>query len=306
VLRALPGETLDVRLTNHLAVPVSLNVGLLGPATAKDLGIRVGSNNATVAAPGQAVTYRYVADRELGAARITSFGHLVDAAGKPADPAQEGLYGAVVVEPAGSSFASATAPATTLTLADGTKVQEGVLLYHTADSLFDASAMTYHASVEGTVAVNYRTEPLAARAGGTLGRQGCDLDTGSCTLGLAQLDARNPLVALALAGAPPETPVLPATQGQPVVLRVIGGAGDQVQVHALSGHWWASKPDAPGCRTLAPTCRSPLVSADTLGPGDAHNDWIPAAGPAGPGDYLWQDQRLPFRDAGAWGVLRVI
>ncbi|MEA3203958.1 MAG: hypothetical protein QOI63_1638, partial [Thermoplasmata archaeon] len=211
VLRMLPGEVLEVTLTNRLAVPVGFTVGMLAPLTAQDLGLRIGQTNGTVAAPGGSAVYRAFADRELGAARVTSYAHLL-AAGAVADPAMSGLYGAVVVEPAGSAFGNATGAQAVLTLADGALVREAVLQYASTDSLFDASAMTYHGTPQGLAMVNYRTEPLAGRVGST-GEDGCDLDNNACTVGLAQLDLRNPLLPAAFAAAPPQTPLLAAGVG---------------------------------------------------------------------------------------------
>lgn len=307
VLRALPGEVVEVTLTNKLDAPVSLHAAMLLADPRDGLGIPVGRNPDTTVPPGGTRTYRWVADAEVGAAYLTSYG-------APADDALDGLYGALVVEPAGSAFQPATGPRATLTLADGGMAREHVLLYASDDPDFMGSVMPYTVDVSGPVTVNYRTEPLALRVGGKapratsagdddgvggLGLHTCQLNTDSCNLAAGKeqrFEVRSPLAPWAsasLLGAP-ETPLLEAAPGQRLVVRALGGAGDQLQVHALAGHWWPRDPAMAG---------SDLVDAVTLGPREASDAWLTAA--ARPGDYLWGSHREAFREAGAWGVLRV-
>jgi FtsP/CotA-like multicopper oxidase with cupredoxin domain len=300
VLRMAAGERLTVNLANHLPIPVAFHAGLLLPETAADLGIRVGDTNGTTVPPGGTATYQYRADRELGIARVSSHAAL-QTPFAATDPSLRGLYGAIVVEPAGAAFAPATGTHATLTLADGTQATEHVLLYASNDPLYDASAMSYKRQVGGNTMVNYRTEPLQAFL-----VDGCAQDPNACTLQLAQLDVRHPALPFAQALREPETPVLLATRGQPLVVRTLGGAGDQLAAHGIDGHWWADDALQPGCRPLGPACGRNLAATTPLGPGEAHNAWIPAAGPGGAGDYLWGNQRLAFQEAGAWGVLRVV
>ncbi|HEV8361732.1 MAG TPA: multicopper oxidase domain-containing protein, partial [Candidatus Thermoplasmatota archaeon] len=305
VVRALPGELVEVTLTNALEEPVALHAGLVlsDPADAP-----VGANGDPRVAPGATRTHRWFADRELGAATLTSLA-------RPADDATEGLYGALVVEPAGSSFSDASGMSATLTLADGRTAREHVLLYASDDPLFASGVMPYSVDVQGLVSVNYRTEPLAARLGGRqtlpgfdeptlgLGVHTCELDHDACLLNPGgavpkplRLEARNPLNVLALAATPfgaPETPLLDARVGELLVVRALGGAGDQLQVHNLDGHWWTRDPAG-----------GEILDAATLGVREASNAWM-LAGPGGAGDYLWGSHRGAFLEAGAWGLLRV-
>lgn len=303
VLRALPGERIEVRLANRLPDPVTLHAGLVLADPADGAGVPVGRNPDVAVPPGDARTFTWYADREVGVAYLTSLG-------RPADDALDGLYGALVVEPAGSRFDAGTGMTANVTLADGTVVREHVVLYASNDPAFMGSVMPYTVDVQGPVTVNYRTEPLAPRLGtvasptgseahlGGLGMHPCQLNAETCSVAFlkeTRVELRNPLNGLVFAEAlgPPETPLLRAAPGQGVVLRSLGGAGDQLHVVGVGGHLWARDPSLIG---------SDLVDAQTLGTGEASNAWFDAGSP---GDYPWGMERAPFREAGAWGVLRV-
>lgn len=305
VLRALPGEVVEVSLTNNLDVPVGLHAGLVLSDPNAGYGIPVGMNTDALVAPGDTGTYRWFADRELGAVRLSSFA-------APDQDTLDGLYGALVVEPAGSSFADATGTSTTLTMADGESVVEQVLLYASDDPAFQASVMPYTVDVQGIVSINYRTEPLAERAGGRfgpissggqeVGGQGvhtCQLNTESCNTGVQKEvrgEVRNPVNPFLFSSplfGDPETPVIDAASGQRVVVRAIGGAGDQLQVYHQGGHYWAKDPLMAG---------SQLVDAQTIGPNEVVNAWFETGSP---GDYLYGTHRFAFLEGGAWGMLRV-
>ena len=291
VLRALPGEVVEVSLTNRLAEPVSLHAGLLRPLAASDVGMAIGTGPGGLVAPGATGTYRWHADAGDGVVRLDSRARHLGAFGVPVSQASEGLHGALVVEPAGSAFSPATGPHADLVLADGRRVREHVLLYASTDGQFASSTMPYLPMPQGLTYVNYRTEPLAGRVGpGDVHHCQVDARFTDCGFDLLRAEARSPVHALAFRD-PPETPLLDARQGEGLVLRVVGAAGDPLQVHAVDGHWWNA--------TRA------LVSAQTVGTGEAFDHWIWTVGAGGPGDYLWGTHRDPFLEAGAWGVLRV-
>ncbi len=306
VLRASPGELIEVTLTNELDRPVSLSPSLVLVDPSAD-GVPVDGEQ--MVAPGDSRTYRWFADRDLGVTYLTSFGD-------PARDALDGLYGALVIEPEGATFEPATGMSADLVLADGTPVREHVLMYASDDPHFEASVMPYTVDVKGPVSVNYRSEPLADRLGGTmgpftaggdetggLGVHSCQLNNDSCSQGLAagreiRQEARNPFVHLAFNEAAfgvLETPTLDARQGELMVIRAVGGAGDQLQVQTLAGHSWKVDPDADG---------SNIVDAYTLGPREVSNAWT-VAGQGGAGDYLYGSARLAFLEKGGWGILRV-
>jgi len=205
---------------------------------------------------------------------------------------------------------------TNLTLASGQQAREQVLLYASQDPQFQTSTMPYNSFVANITSVNYRTEPLNQRVGGVraglapdvgMGVDSCDVDAATCgdSPFHVRFDLRNPLAPLAFTTVPPETPVLEAVVNQTLVMRVLGGAGDQLQVHSVDGHWWALDPGMGSCALNHTACNSTLVAAVTLGPGESANAWIPKAGRGGQGDYLYATHRGPFLEDGAWGILRV-
>jgi manganese oxidase len=70
-------------------------------------------------------------------------------------------------------------------------------------------------------------------------------------------------------------------------------------VFMLDGHRWLQEPGLAGTN---------LLSAATIGPLEVIT-LIPIGGAGGNerivGDYLYGDQRMPYREAGLWGLMRV-
>lgn len=261
--------------------------------------------------PGETTSYRWYADREVGVVDVVSLASVDDAA--------RGLSAALVIEPAGSMWDDDVAEATTLHLPDGRDVREQVLLFASQDSQFQSSTMPYSPDVTGLTTVNFATEPLTRRVGvavpstqefggptGMIGGSGvgtCQVDPDACLN--MPFDIRNPFNTFATMGANPWTPVVEVARGEPLVLRVVGASGDQLQSIHLSGHVWAADPEMDDCRVDLMTCRSNLVSTVTVGAREVQNVWIPAAGPGGAGDYLYREHRDAFFESGAWGLVRV-
>lgn len=310
VLRAVEGEVVEIELTNRLDEPVSLSAGMVAAnASSGDLGIPVGDNEEAVVEPGETGTYRFHADRAVGIARLASYAD-------PAEHPREGLYGALVVEPRGSTVDHDTGITANVTLPDGTLAREHVLVYATHDPGFQSSTMPYATSVHGITSVDYRTAPIWNRTGarapaiptrgepvGGPGVHTCQIDPEGCTVSAegkaVRTGLRHPLNPAAYSShglGDPATPVLEAEEGQPVIVRAVTGTGDQVNSHAIPGHSWKQSPAMHG---------SPIVDTAALGTGETSDAWIPAAGPGGAGDYLYGSHRDAFREAGAWGILRV-
>jgi FtsP/CotA-like multicopper oxidase with cupredoxin domain len=301
VIRAVEGDLVEIALTNRLTEPVSLHTALLSPAPGQGTELPVGRNADPSVPPGATRTYRVGADRAVGAARLSSLG------GDAANSTLRGLYGALVVEPAGSAFAPATGMSADLTLADGTSAREHVLLYASQDAKFESGIMPYTVDVVGLTSVNYRTEPLWERVGGRvqkpngefvggLGTHPCQFDTNSCTVAGMHppMEVRNPLNPWARSLGDPETPLLGARPGQAVVVRALGASGDQTQTPFVEGQWWKADPRSTG---------SNLVPVQLVGPGEQASAWIGDVGPSG--DRVWGTHRDAFAEGGAWGLLRV-
>jgi FtsP/CotA-like multicopper oxidase with cupredoxin domain len=310
VMRAAAGETIEVELTNRLDEPVSIHAGMVAAnATSGDLGIPAGDNGPATVAPGETGTYRWHADRAVGVSHVTSFA-------EPAEHPQQGLYGALVVEPAGATFDNETGASAEVRLPNGTVIREHVVQYASHDPDFQASVMPYDTAVDGITSVDYRTEPIWNRTGartpalptsgehvGGPGVHTCQVNAEGCTVGAQgkalETGVRHPLNPIAYSSTPhgdPATPVLDAERGQPLVVRAVTGTGEQIQSHTIGGHSWERSPGMHG---------SPAIDTQTLGTRETADAWIEAAGPGGEGDYLYGSHRDAFREAGAWGLLRV-
>jgi FtsP/CotA-like multicopper oxidase with cupredoxin domain len=94
--------------------------------------------------------------------------------------------------------------------------------------------------------------------------------------------------------------VLEAYQGDPLRMHVVAVVSEQVQGFALDGHRWPLEPGAHGTN---------VVAAQAIG-GRESFTIEPLGGAGGEahlrGDFVYGDTRAPYRDAGEWGVLRVL
>ncbi|MDP8928011.1 MAG: multicopper oxidase domain-containing protein, partial [Actinomycetota bacterium] len=96
----------------------------------------------------------------------------------------------------------------------------------------------------------------------------------------------------------PETPVLEAYLGDPLVMRTLVSATNDVHTLHVDGHWFRIEPQSP---------TSPPTSTVHLGISERYDLVIPAAGgpQRRPGDYLYQNGRSFKLREGSWGLLRV-
>jgi hypothetical protein len=96
------------------------------------------------------------------------------------------------------------------------------------------------------------------------------------------------------------TPVIQAHAGDPVRLHVFGAFNEQNQVFSIEGHEWPLKPAMAGADLMS---SSEFGSSENL-------DIVLEGGAGGPfhlvGDYVWQNHRMPYTQAGQWGYLRVL
>ena len=214
VMHVAAGECIRVTLTNQrTGSNASFHVGVL----LHDLnssGINVGNNpgDQTVA-PGGQKTYTYYADTQrLESTMISDFGG--DNSGL------DGLYGSVVVAPAGATF---TDPESGQATDIGSQVDVHVpgqaayrdftLLLADHDPRIGQSTMPYPSAVSGPALVNYRNAGIRPD---------------SATMFSSSAN-----------GGDPATPILQAYAGDPVKVHVLGApASDQVHVFNLGGMSW--------------------------------------------------------------------
>ena len=139
--------------------------------------------------------------------------------------------------------------------------------------------MPYSEAVAGVVGLNYEAEPFETR-----------LETDPDVARVYDV-ARH---------GDPSTPVLRAFAGDAVRIHVMVPHGEQNHVFTIEGHQWPLEPAMAG---------SDLVSSVQVGPVETLN--IILDGGAGgrfqvPGEYIYGDRRMPYREAGLWGILRVL
>lgn len=274
VLHATVGDCIEVTLRNDLAeAPVSFRTDLLARSPTEDAGVAAGWEPDQSVAPGDTRVYRLHASAEVGPTTA-----LVRDGADPVEGPRNGLYGAIVVAEVGTTFhdpttgdeLDATAAAVSdVTNPDGTSRRDMVVFLHDEDEAIGSHLMPYTIEVDGPVAVNYHREPLDGRS-----------------IGEAAADG-------------PSTPVLVAEAGQPLRIHVLAPFSEQAQVFSLEGHRWALEPGLGA---------TPLLSSQRIGGLQVLTVDIPSAGGphALPGDYVYGNHRLPHREAGAWGVLRVL
>ena len=161
---------------------------------------------------------------------------------------------------------------------DAASYRDFTLFMQDEDPVIGTHLMPYSHVVEGVVGLNYRASPIE-------GRQEPIPDTTVVWNGDTY--------------ANPSTPVMEAYAGDAVRIHVMVPFSEQNQVFSLEGHQWPLEPDMDG---------SNLLSSAQIGGAETLNIIIDggAGGRSGsPGDYLYGDHRLPYREAGLWGLFRV-
>jgi hypothetical protein len=155
------------------------------------------------------------------------------------------------------------------------------LFFQDEDNIIGTSFMPYVQNVAGLTGVNYRSEPYPHReeAGCTLGRmfQPCEVD--------------NP--------TDPVTPLIQAHAGDPVRIHVFGANSEQNGMFSIEKHEWPIEPFMPGADQISVVEFGGSETIDVLISSAGGNDMLA-------GDYVWNNQRLPYSQSGQWGYFRVL
>jgi FtsP/CotA-like multicopper oxidase with cupredoxin domain len=266
------------------------------------------------------VRYRWYADADFGisywhdhAFGLTSWAH--------------GLFGATVIEPKGSTYHH---PVT------GEQVRSGSIVdIHTTEAVSqdvqgsfrefvmqiqDANPRTQNRILSGTVPATPakgQTEPQPINPLGDMDSwslpptvfkylNGGERTTGgSFGLRVEPLNMRlaeNPDPSLLFSSrvhGDPDTPLLRAYLGDPIVLRALDHAGNEMHTLRVQGHHFPLERYGKGARR---------TNALHLGIGERYDLAIPAAG--GPqkmaGDYMYRSGRVSHFGEGMWGLIRVL
>ena len=291
VLRVNVGDCMQVTLKNQMKTEdAGLRVDLLAMDPHDSMGVDVGNNKGGQAVkPGGKKTYTYYAHPQIGvnSALIRDWGNVL------INP-RDGLYGAVVIHPRGSTYQDTKTGADVTNgnnwevnvIVDRTipanahrkNYRDAVLMFTDEDQIMGTSFMPYLQQTAGLTMVNYRLEPYGYRQD-----LGCDSSN---------------LFYCVEAGKDPETPIITAHAGDEVVIHLFGASSEQNGVFAIEGHEWPLEPFREG---------ADLLSSTQFGGAERSNLYITAGGAfAMPGDYAWMNVRMPYMESGQWGLLRVL
>lgn len=191
---------------------------------------------------------------------------------------RHGLFGALIVEPPGSTYHD---PAT------GKPIRSGAIAdIHTT------------ARVSADVTGSFREAVLFLQDDQPITHVGRS-SGGAINLRAEPPGERDPPPRASDARGDPETPLIRAHLGDPVVLRTLVAGTNDVHTLHVDGHWF---------RTELWSAAAPPVSTVRVGISERFDVAIPAAGGPQrlPGDYVYANGRTFQMRAGAWGIFRVL
>ncbi len=357
VLRAAAGDVIEVKLTNGMTgqesvftTPITarphplyravrqhqagaLDLDRAASAVARDRRQdrgrhNVGANPDSTVPPSGSRTYTWYAGTLTAGpagqpvATPIEFGAINLQPSDPLNHAYRGLFGGLVVEPAGSSWVEdpGNASSATVFTADNGAFRDFVVNGQDDVDILLNGASNYSAG-NALSAVNYRTEPAIYRYGQKLApvmasppadwSNLTETDLGNLAgISWSAVDTSRYL-SNSLVGADPETPIFQAPAGMPVRFRLLhaGGNGDNQQVFELSGHAWQSLPYVKGSTAIGDNPASPYEGVQSGYGVTSHYDVvIPSAGGAGqvPGDYVYRTWTADQFQVGFWGLFRVV
>jgi hypothetical protein len=326
---------------NSIQIASSPNVGLHPQLVTYDIrssdGANVGNNAPQTVPPCKPPSpcsstdyWWYAGTIENGKATPVEFGaaNLL-----PSDPLMQhyrGLFGALVIEPAGSTWVADPTSAASATVWSGPSIfREFVAMYQN-----DANMLTNGQSWWNTgnplAGFNYRAEPAWLRFGNQLNRAitavgqtppkdwtnltAADVST-IALLNMTQVN-ETATTANQLTRSEPETPIFRAPAHMPARFRLVmpGGDGDNQITFELTGHVWQEEPYTNDSTKIGYNPKS-LSYGSLTGYGvtsayDIVLDKTPGTTPSGgragvPGDYLYRAWTANMFQGGAWGLFRV-
>lgn len=233
-------------------------------------GAAIGWSPDGTVAPGETRSQWYFADDDaVDAATIADFGG--------DDTGKIGLYGLVVVSPAGSRFLDAfTGRASDV----GTQV---VVLPERGEPYRDASLTVF--DDDPRLGQNHMPYPTKVDGPALLGYQ---------SVGTQQRATDANLFSSYVHGDP-NTPVIYTNPGDTVRVHVLGAPGsEQSHVMSFGGPWFAQDPGWDGAEGVSARSVSAWETFDAV------------LTDVAAGDHVISDQRRAFTEAGMWGLLRSV
>ena len=341
ILRAAAGECINVTLTNKfVAAPLDLDgfnlmpmivnefngndivpsseVGLHAQLVEYDMsksdGMNVGFNPVQTVPPGGIAKYKWYAgkvDVDVSTGHRTpvptEFGAVNLSSSDPIEGSSKGLIGALVIEPAGSTWPADgeqdenyqfSRAAVTVTSPAGTFrdfvviIQDDVNMRFANGDPVPIVAAEEDSEDSGMKGINYRTEPIWQKLG-----IGPTADA-AITRKVDFTDA--------FAGDP-ATPIFTAYAGEQVRFRVLKPGGhNRNHVFTLHGHLWARHPFNNGSTEIDPLNTKTFWHGEQMGHGPTgHINVVPLRGAGMAGDYFYGDQSPVHVYNGIWGIFRV-
>lgn len=283
VLHVNVGDCIRVQLKNATSEgAVTLHADMLAFDPKDSYGVAAGKDVELAVQPGASRAYTFYASPEVGetTALLRDWGNVLE------NP-RLGLYGAIVVGPAGATYSD---PVTGADVSDtsawsavvhppsGTSYRDYSLFIQDEDAVIGTAVMPYTEHVQGVLGLNYRSEPFDKRL------------------------AQNPDVSKVFWSSvhgDPATPLLESYAGDPVKLHVLVPFSEQAHVFTVEDHQWQLEPGLSGTRVLS-SIQVGGLEAISINLNDG------ASGQSEqPGDYIYGDHREPYREAGLWGLWRV-
>ncbi len=300
-IRANAGECLQVNLHNDLPVDkftwtwgsgttrAGFNVGNVVFDPQQSYGAAIGFDPDTTVAPGNARLYSYYVDKELGTNLVLNLGN--------ESTLINGAYGAVIAEPASSTW---TDPVTGGSLLSGISAdvhqpstgvmfREFVALYSDREPLLGHSIMIYYLDDDHSY-IDYHEQSLTGEEGVSLTAFPLWQVMSDAVIG-ASNGSKMP--------QDPATPVFKAIAGDPVRFRVASAAGFNTINFGIMGHAF------PLDHGIA---NSMVIDNRTVLPGETFDAYIVnGAGGAtqANGDFMYSTGRRAEVKSGDWGIFRV-
>jgi hypothetical protein len=288
------GDCIKIHLKNEMkSSHASFDADMLAFDPKDSQGVNVGKNGGDqTVAPGKSKTYTFYAPPQYGetAALVWDWGNLIN-------NVRDGLFGAIIVGPKGSKYrdpktgedvslknaweADVLVDRSLPENAGRSDFRDASLFFQDEDNIIGTAFMPYIQQIAGLTGVNYRSEPWTFR------------EDAGCEPG-------NMYTACVAAESEPATPTIMAHAGDPVRIHVFGAFNEQNQIFSIEGHEFPLKPNMEG---------ADMLSSEEFGSSENLDVYIKegAGGPFHlPGDYVWQNHRMPYAQAGQWGYLRVL
>lgn len=290
-----PGVPVDRIITPSMRVGISTQFLRFDPVNSS--GVNVGYNDVEqTVAPGDSITYLWHADKEYGTCLLTSLTDI-------RNHRYHGLFGAIIIEPEGAEISSSHnhgyeakyREQVTVSGGHNEKFKEFVLFMHNGIRLLDA---------QGNIIETNREEPDPGEPVELVdfedrGEKGFNYKSERFFNRLQEPNTDIADVFSSKVHSDPSTPLLEATLGEKIVIRLLMAADKPRNTSfVLHGHKWRAQPNDPFTRIIG--------QQGVMNVGDVFNIELIPGDPMIPDDYLYRSGTLKWDvESGMWGILRI-